>query len=98
MASACCGAGRPGGELGHAAAPASWQMAASGSQAGKAAGGGGSSAPHASDNTPAAAASPAFQGDRTWPDREVPAARKVTGTPCFLARGRILRTSSSLAT
>ena len=27
----------------------------------------------------------------TWPDSEVPAARKVTGTPCFLAMGRMRR-------
>ena len=28
-----------------------------------------------------------------WPDRLVPAARKVTGTPCFLAMGRMRLTS-----
>ena len=35
---------------------------------------------------------------RTWPEREVPAARKVTGTWCLLARGRMRRISSSVCT
>ncbi len=33
-----------------------------------------------------------------WPESEVPAARKVTGTPCLAAIGRILVSSSSLCT
>ena len=32
------------------------------------------------------------------PESEVPAARKVTGTPCLAAMGRILVSSSSLCT
>jgi len=31
-----------------------------------------------------------------WPDRLVPAARNVTGTPCFAAMGRMRATSASL--